>query len=168
MHKHVNILKIYTVCVYLHIHNKYTQYIYNVNKNFLFCMRLIAIKLEQFLFYFYIRLACLLLINFLCISFVCAWNPWSCCSSWPSGTLYNIYNVHKIASQWGNVKITLNYEPDQYLPVLADIIHIYLGVWSLTVHYCSIYAKPFFASLLLAVIFHPVAYFHHHRCSWQR
>ncbi len=33
---HVNICKIYIVCVYLYIHNKYTQYthIYYVNKNF--------------------------------------------------------------------------------------------------------------------------------------
>ncbi len=33
MYIHVNIFKIYGV--YLHIHNKYTQYIYNVNKTFI-------------------------------------------------------------------------------------------------------------------------------------
>ncbi len=57
MHTHVNIFKIYTVCVYLHIHihNKYTQYtdIYYVNNNFVFCMRLIVIKLNYFYLYIF-------------------------------------------------------------------------------------------------------------------
>ncbi len=36
MYMHVNISKIYAVCVCIYIHNKYTQYtrIYYVNKNF--------------------------------------------------------------------------------------------------------------------------------------
>jgi len=42
---HVNIFEIYTVCVFIHIDNKYTQYthIYYINK-LLFWMRLIAIN----------------------------------------------------------------------------------------------------------------------------
>ncbi len=38
MYKHVNIYKIYAVCEYAYIHNKYEQYthIYFENKNFYF------------------------------------------------------------------------------------------------------------------------------------
>ncbi len=40
---HVNIFKIYTVCVYLYIKNKYTHYTL-CKQNILFWMRLIAIN----------------------------------------------------------------------------------------------------------------------------
>ncbi len=38
MYIHVNIFKIYTVCMCIYIHNKYSQntHIYYVNKNFYF------------------------------------------------------------------------------------------------------------------------------------
>ncbi len=50
MYIHVNIFKIYTVCVYLYIHNKYTQYthIYYVNKNFYKQSRLIVLYILPF------------------------------------------------------------------------------------------------------------------------
>ncbi len=46
MYIHVHILKIYTICVYLYIQNKYTQYtlIYDLNKNVYFGCDLIAIN----------------------------------------------------------------------------------------------------------------------------
>ncbi len=60
MYVHVNIFKIYNVCVYLYMHNKYTQYthIYYVNKNFILdaINRLIALINITFFLNIYMHL----------------------------------------------------------------------------------------------------------------
>ncbi len=56
-HVHVNIFNIYAVCVYLYIHNKYTQnkHTYIMQTKLLFWMRLITINCLTTLIYLFIR-----------------------------------------------------------------------------------------------------------------